>query len=126
VEALVEQAKERRRWPILWIAQTDELCEQAVQAWRSVWQSVGPDATSLVISRLWDSNRVDSEPYASCHVVVASIQALSRAVGNGRYEWLRNPGFVVVDEAHRSVAPSYRKTLEWLGIERTTGVVPLL
>src|SRR5690606_33162313 len=29
--------------PILWIAQTAELCEQAVQSWKFVWENVGAD-----------------------------------------------------------------------------------
>ncbi|TYB96299.1 ATP-dependent helicase, partial [Micromonospora sp. WP24] len=39
--------------PILWIAQSTELCEQAVQSWKYVWEKTGLGGTRLSISRFW-------------------------------------------------------------------------
>jgi hypothetical protein len=39
---------------VLWVAQTEELCEQAVQTWAHVWRAIGPDEP-LTISRLWST-----------------------------------------------------------------------
>jgi hypothetical protein len=41
---------------VLWIAQMDELCEQAVQAFRQVWVNRGARDTDLRIVRLWGGN----------------------------------------------------------------------
>ena len=63
------------RGPILWVAQSDELCEQAVQTWSFVWRGLGPARAPLVISRLWAGN--EAEPVADAtQVVVATIQKL--------------------------------------------------
>ena len=44
------------RRSVVWVAQTDELCEQAVQAFRQVWLNLGAQKTDLRIVRLWDRN----------------------------------------------------------------------
>jgi superfamily II DNA or RNA helicase len=126
VQALVERATNGLAWPVVWVAQTDELCEQAVQSWRNTWRAAGPADTPLTISRLWQSNPVEQE--AGCQVVVASIQSLTNLAtrNDSSYNWLRQPGFVVIDEAHRSVTPSYTRSLEWLGITRRETAAPLL
>lgn len=103
--------------PILWIAQSEELCEQAVQAWAEVWRAIGPPKT-LTISRLWDANSAEPVPDQP-QVVVATIQKLSISViDQERYEWLSQPAVVVVDEAHRgATTPTTTALLRWLGLE---------
>lgn len=103
---------------VLWIAQTDELCEQAVQAFRQVWLNLGARRTNLRIARLWGGNpnppgRNMDKPV----VVVASIQTLNNRVGASDLDWLRKPGLVVVDECHHAITPSYSALLRWLDAE---------
>ncbi|MDO8147495.1 DEAD/DEAH box helicase family protein [Isoptericola sp. b515] len=101
--------------PLVWIAQTDELCEQAAESWTYVWRAIGPQVP-MRLGRLWASNDVPEEPGAF-QLVVASIDKL-RSVkdrAGSSYEWLRQPSVVVVDEAHTSIASSYTQVLEWLG-----------
>ncbi|MFD7874522.1 DEAD/DEAH box helicase [Streptomyces sp. NPDC059766] len=85
--------------PVLWIAQTEELCEQAVQSWKFVWSKVGPEMP-LVISRLWSSNEatpVDGRP----HLVVATTAKLDHCLDTEEYAWLRDSAsLVIIDEAH--------------------------
>ncbi|MCX7607555.1 MAG: DEAD/DEAH box helicase, partial [Bacteroidia bacterium] len=104
---------------VLWIAQTDELCEQAVQAFRQVWVNLGAQNTDLRIIRLWGGN---PNPYLpqdpnSPFVVVASIQTLNSRLGMGALAWLQKPGLVVVDECHHAITPSYTNLLRWLDAE---------
>jgi superfamily II DNA or RNA helicase len=100
---------------VVWIAQTDELCEQAVQAFRQVWVNLGAQRTDLRIVRLWGghSNPAGQELDKPV-VVVASIQTLNNRFGNAGLEWLRKPGLVVVDECHHAITPSYTALLQWL------------
>ncbi len=101
--------------PLVWIAQTDELCEQAAESWTYVWRAIGPQVP-MRLGRLWASNDVPEEPGAF-QLVVASIDKL-RSVkdrAGSSYEWLRQPSVVVVDEAHTSIASSYTQVLDWLG-----------
>ncbi len=100
--------------PLLWIAQTEELCEQAVQSWRFVWSKVGAERP-LTISRLWGGNEVghvEGHP----HLVVATDAKLERCLGTDQYEWLREAALVIVDEAHTAISPRYTDILGKLGL----------
>lgn len=106
------------RRSVVWVAQTDELCEQAVQAFREVWVNEGAERTDLRIVRLWggNPNPTKQKPDQPI-VVVASIQTLSNRIGGVGLEWLQIPGLVVVDECHHAIAPSYTQLLRWLDAE---------
>ncbi|MGW0668085.1 DEAD/DEAH box helicase [Streptomyces sp. NPDC002746] len=100
--------------PILWIAQTEELCEQAVQSWSFVWSKVGAE-TPLTISRLWTTNEagpVSDRP----HLVVATDAKLRNCLGTEGYAWLRGACLVIVDEAHVAISPQYTEILTHLGL----------
>jgi superfamily II DNA or RNA helicase len=138
VESLVEwRLSLDRRGVILWIAQSQELCEQAVQAFREVWTDLGHrDArvrNTLEIARFWGPAAIPEDP----DIVVASIQKLHSAIQ--RMDGDAGPGeltpvldrlaAVVVDEAHRALAPSYGEVLRSLGIDpvhRASSPIPLL
>jgi superfamily II DNA or RNA helicase len=100
---------------VLWVAQTDELCEQAVQAFRQVWLNVGAPRTELRVVRLWGGSPNPAPPENGRPVaVVASIQTLNSRFSASELAWLRKPGLVVVDECHHAITPSYTNLLRWL------------
>ncbi len=104
---------------ILWVADRDELCEQAVEAWRQVWASEGTQATHLRISRMW-AGQPPPLPTGHMHVVVATIQTLSAKI-NGQpesYDFLADFKLLIFDEAHRSVAPTFTSVMQELGLPR--------
>ncbi|WP_034088397.1 DEAD/DEAH box helicase [Streptacidiphilus albus] len=100
--------------PLLWIAQTEELCEQAVQSWRFVWSKVGAEMP-LVISRLWSTNAA-TPVTAQPHLVVATDAKLQSCLGGDGYAWLREAALVIVDEAHVAVSPRYTEILGLMGL----------
>lgn len=115
VQSLVQMAcAGRLTGTVVWIAQTEELCEQAVQSWAEIWRAIGPSDT-LILSRMWGSNDVDDESGLGLQVVVATIDKLREAIDNPRYSWLSNPELIILDEAHVSTASSYTRVLQWLG-----------
>jgi superfamily II DNA or RNA helicase len=111
---------------VLWIAQTEELCEQAVQTWSELWRGIGPQRR-LTVSRLWSRFDATSAEYGE-QVVVATIQKLEAAVyGRHSYQWLRDATqTIVVDEAHSSIGRSYTEMLEWLDMARNVDRIPLI
>ena len=118
VQSIVEAIRDDGfRGGVLWIADRDELCEQAVEAWRQVWASIGNRATRLRISRMWGSQRPPL-PTREFHVVVATIQtAYSRLSSRGvEDDFLGGIRLVVFDEAHRSIAPTSTTVLRELGL----------
>ncbi|MFJ8283174.1 DEAD/DEAH box helicase [Streptomyces griseoluteus] len=100
--------------PLLWIAQTEELCEQAVQSWKFVWSKVGAERP-LTISRLWSTNEVGNV-VDHPHLVVATDAKLERCLDTDAYGWLRKAALVIVDEAHTAVSKRYTEILGQLGL----------
>ncbi|WP_436232792.1 DEAD/DEAH box helicase [Actinacidiphila alni] len=100
--------------PLLWIAQTEELCEQAVQSWKFVWNKVGAERP-LTISRLWSTNEVGNV-VDHPHLVVATDAKLERCLDTDQYAWLRQAALVIVDEAHTAISKRYTEILGLLGL----------
>ena len=104
---------------VLWVADRDELCEQAVQAWRQVWSAVAKGGGGLRISRMWAGQRVPV-PTDKRHVVVATIQTLRAKLVDSptTMRFVHDIVLVIFDEAHRSVAPSYTSVMKEIGLTR--------
>ena len=115
VQALL-RATESRDWLenggiVLWVAHSEELCEQAISAFRKVWLSLGERETQLV--RLWSGRRVPEEQLTSS-VVVTTYQTLAALCGKGGPLFQRlaeNVRCIVADEAHMALAPTFEKAL---------------
>lgn len=133
VEALVEYLNEAptdRR--IVWLAETDELCEQAVQGWNQIWRALGTPGRLLTLSRLWAGN--GAEERDGHQVVVASVAKIRNLVDRGAeywegdYGWLVRPDAIVVDEAHKSISQEYNQALAAIaGTSRVADMtVPLI
>ena len=109
--------------PLLWIAQSEELCEQAVQTWSTVWREVGNQP--LRICRLWSRNEVALSE-ESLSVVVATDAKLDKCRSRDEYDWLKIASAVVVDEAHTATGAGIDATLKWLGLDGKQTARPLL
>ena len=120
VQAIVEAMRDDGfRGGILWVADRDELCEQAVESWKQVWSSLGTEAVQLRISRMWEGQ---PPPISTndLHVIVATIQTLNARLGKdaGEYGFLADFELVVFDEAHRSIAPTFTSVMGEIGLTR--------
>jgi superfamily II DNA or RNA helicase len=128
VESVIDHvAKTPGHHLVIWIAQTEELCEQAVDTWTYVWQAAGPSGERMALSRLWGGNSAEPEE-TKLHLVVASIQMLASIFDTRRdvYQWLANTDLVIIDEAHGATSPSYTKVLSWFRRSHTDRSNPLL
>lgn len=133
VEALVRHLRVREGFAsLLWIAQNEELCEQAIMAFREVWTDhLIHEARSyyltpprpLQLFRFWGSHRLP-EPSAGS-VVVANIQKLERLSSARLTALLSEIDIAVIDEAHHAVAPSYTPIIEHLSAERGRPILGL-
>lgn len=85
---------------VLVLAHTTELCDQAMQKWRSV-------APGLRVGRVQANVNETLAP-----VIVASVQTLR---SENRRRMLRNVGFMIIDECHHSAASTYLSILEHYG-----------
>ena len=120
VQAIVEAMRDDGfRGGVLWVADRDELCEQAVESWRQVWSSIGTEGVQLRISRMW-AGQPSPIPTNDLHVIVATIQTLHTRLENqpDEYEFLADFKVVVFDEAHRSIAPTFTSVMGEIGLTR--------
>ena len=97
---------------ILWIAQSQEVCEQAVLCFKQIWEHRGRGET-LDIFRAWGKNDL---PSADEHGIIVGGEKKLLARRNeldGITEGYKLSA-VFIDEAHHSVAESYTRILEGL------------
>lgn len=127
VQSLVEAMRgDELPGTVLWVADRDELCEQAVESWTQVWSAIGrPEA--LRVSRLW-GGQPNPDSLDTPHVIVATVQTLtSRITGDGgKTDLLTDVDVVVFDEAHRSIAPTSTSVMRELGLTRWRSEVVLI
>ena len=120
VQAVVEAIRDDGfQAGVLWVADRDELCEQAVEAWQEVWSSEGAQDKKLRISRMW-GGQPPPLPTAKMHVIVATIQTLASRMERrpDTYDFLSDFKLLVFDEAHRSIAPTFTSAMQELGLTR--------
>ena len=120
VQAVVEAIRDDGfRGGVLWVADRDELCEQAVEAWRQVWSRIGTQGVRLCISRMWAGTE-RPQPTSELHIIVATIQTLHARLDlqASEYEFLADFKLVVFDEAHRSIAPTFTSVMQEIGLTR--------
>jgi DNA repair protein RadD len=106
---------------LLWVAQHDELCEQAIECMAQIWASdKRPGNRSLKVQRVWDgkSDEIDW----SADVVVGIPQSLQARLLRDKDGAKRRLKIIVIDEAHLAKAPSYKQVFQLAGI----AAVPVL
>lgn len=94
----------------IWIAHTEELCEQAIYSLRTIWQH--NQKSTLRIIRYWGGYEpAEEELYGS--FVFSTYQKLGSKKSNYFNSILsKTCSVVVVDEAHKAVAPTYRLSID--------------
>lgn len=120
---------DRRTNAVLWLAHTEELCEQAYACFREVWQG-SSNVSPLLLFRFWGDytrdlarhaetlRRIEIQPAVLISTPQRIAGLLEGRVSEGDTalaiikQTLR---LIVVDEAHRAAAPTYRRILADLG-----------
>ena len=115
---------------ILWIAQSQEVCEQAVLCFKQMWEHKGRGKT-LNIFRAWGNNEIPGPDERGIIVGgVGKLYSCRSEMGNISEDGILSAVFV--DEAHHSVAESYKSVFEGLGMSpfpdgtRTNDAIPLI
>ena len=103
---------------VVWIADKDELCEQAIETMDDIWSHVGKK--DIPLYRLWGSNKFTK--FEDFSFIVATYQTLNNLVKNN--QTLPKPHLIVSDEAHNVIAPTHKHVLRQLE-ERQTRIIGL-
>jgi superfamily II DNA or RNA helicase len=103
---------------VIWLAHTEELCEQAAEEFGNAWQQLGD--RPVCTFRHFGPHRVDLNA-VSGGILVASLQKLYRDSRARQAEFIqlgRRSPLVVMDEAHSAIAPTYQHLLNLLTATR--------
>jgi DNA repair protein RadD len=110
---------------VLWLAHTEELCEQACACFKQVWEA-SQEVCPLLLVRFWGRYTQDlarhretlAQVLSRPGVLVSTPQRIVNLLdgrimeAEGVVEELKQAlGLLLVDEAHRAAAPSYRRIL---------------
>ena len=99
---------------VVWLANSAELLEQAADAFQRAWDHLGNRDVDLL--RFWGDHTPDLSTVAD-GVLVAGLQKTSayhKRDSIGLLRLARRVDLVVVDEAHQTIAPTYRDVIEIL------------
>lgn len=99
---------------IVWLANSQELLDQAAEAFQKAWMNLGTRPTNLV--RFWGAHEPDISELTD-GVLIGGLQKLHACKSRDELGFLRlarKVKCVVVDEAHQSIAPTYRLVIDKL------------
>ena len=114
INLVSERLKDSTKSLVIWLAHTEELCQQAHDEFSKAWEIIGN--RNLKSYKLFKNFRYDLDDINSGFIVLSLDYAysLTKTNQNKFFSLARKCKFVVMDEAHMSVAPSYQQVLEIL------------
>ena len=104
---------------VFWLAHSEELCEQAVQCFKEVWEHVGNKKVKLF--RVWDKGNL-SFVFSESAFMVGGFQKLHSLLRKNSLpfdEIKKRIVLLVIDEAHKVLAPTYTEATRALMGEKT-------
>jgi DNA repair protein RadD len=101
---------------VIWLAATEELCQQAVEEFEKAWGLLGN--RELPIYRFWGNNSLDPSTIKE-GLIVAGLSKIVRTTRNldGHRvirQLSKKVSLVVMDEAHQAIAETYKWILDLL------------
>ncbi len=101
---------------VIWLAYSEELCEQAVAEFKRAWEYLGD--RQLVVYRFWGTHEINLEQVRD-GIVVAGLSKVYNAVRRS-IRFINQLGarasLVIIDEAHQAIAETYQLILDALVI----------
>ena len=99
---------------VLWLAFSDELCEQAVGEFEHAWRYLGN--RTIDVLRFWGSNSPDLHAARDGFIVAGLGKVYNYALSSisSIATLADRVSLVVIDEAHQSIAPTYSLVLDTL------------
>ena len=127
---ICEWLRNREPTTVLWLAHSEELCEQAASEFEEAWSNLGD--REVTVHRFWGDAKLDAEELNDGFVVAGLGKLYSKAKNDNRLilKMRREVSLVVMDEAHQALAPTYNFLLDFftsapraalLGLSATPG-----
>jgi len=108
---------------VVWLAHSEELCDQAVEEFYKSWRSLGD--RSVNVYRYYSKYDFDLSKATNGLIVAGLGKLYNRSFSQmpAFLQMCRRVGLVIMDEAHQAVAPTYQHLLNLLA---PTENVPIL
>jgi len=120
MNAVVDHLRSKQPAVVVWLAHSEELCQQAADEFAKAWETLGN--RPLRVARFWGKYDSDLTDLRDGVVIAGLSKSFSSLKSDDRHIRAlsgRAP-FVVMDEAHQAIAPTYRQILDLL-VRPTTG-----
>ena len=107
---------------ILWLAHQKELCSQAFQCFVEVWSHLR--AKSLNLYRMWDEGDKTVLPVNlnGNSMIIGNFQKFYSELTNSPSKYssiAKHLDLIIIDEAHKAIAPTYKKVIDDLANIKT-------
>lgn len=124
---IAEHMRQHEPTVVVWLAYSEELCEQAASEFRRAWEALGNREVRLW--RFWGGYDELSSAELRDGLVVAGLSKTYSATMS-RIQFIvqlaRASSLVIIDEAHSAIAETYRRVLDALVVQRQhTGLLGL-
>ena len=117
---VVEHLRLQEPTLVVWLAHTEELCEQASDEFERAWNTLGN--RDLAFYRFWGNHELDPQNARDGMVIAGLAKLYSAARQNIQVVSLlgSRSSLVVIDEAHIAVADTYKLMIEALVVHHPT------
>ena len=126
MNVIAEHLRSNESSLVIWLAFSEELCEQAVEEFGQAWEYLGN--RSIEVVRFWGASQADLLSVRDGFLVAGLGKTYNYALSNlAAFATLSDRvSLVVIDEAHQSIAPTYELVLDLL-VEKqlSTGLLGL-
>ena len=114
---IADWLRSREPTVVVWLAHSEELCEQAATEFERAWSHLGD--RDVQVFRMWGANSPETGSMRD-GIVVAGLGKTSALLNRSLEAALRlvdSASLVVMDEAHQAIAPTYKEILNLLSID---------
>lgn len=131
IEGIIDywKASADRSKNIIWLAHSEELCEQAVETFVKLWEVRGD--RDIKVSRFWGDHQLPDASGGNSFIVTG-LQKLHAMLSSSDNKAFRaanqlktGTALIVIDEAHKAIAPTYRFAIDYLFNEGGTKLIGL-
>lgn len=114
MNAVANYLRSRERGVVVWLAHSEELCEQAAEEFEKAWTTLG--SRRLPVVRYWGAYEADLRT-VNDGIVIAGLKKIHSRLQSADHQLralsAKDP-FIIMDEAHQAVAPTYQMIIEQL------------
>ncbi len=123
---IVDQLKNREPSLVIWLAYSEELCEQAAIEFNKAWNYLGNRKVGLY--RFWGARELDLASVHDGFIIAGLSKIYNNATRNITFlaRLADRCSLVIIDEAHQAIAKTYSLVLDVLAEkQKTTGLLGL-